>query len=149
VSPDGAHVAFRRADLTYDGSLSREVWVIRSDGTDPIKVAADQGSRGGTPTWSPDGKRIAFVRTALAYDARERSIEVNEWKKGSAETLFSDGGLTTALHWLPDGRLSLPSSHRKPRDRETPACGYFRLRKREIFSGPRNASRKDQVRSRN
>ncbi len=105
VSPDGAHVAFRRADLTYDGSLSREVWVIRSDGTDPIKVAADQGSRVGTPTWSPDGKRIAYVRTALAYDAPERSIEVNEWKKGSAETLFSDSRLTPALHWLPDGRL--------------------------------------------
>ena len=43
VSPDGAYIAFRRADLTYDGSLSREVWVIRADGTDPIKVAADQG----------------------------------------------------------------------------------------------------------
>jgi Tol biopolymer transport system component/DNA-binding winged helix-turn-helix (wHTH) protein len=105
VSPDGAHIAFRRADLTYDGSLSREVWVVRSDGTNPIKVAADQGSRVGTPTWSPDGKHIAYVRTALAYDTPERSIEVNEWNKGSAETLFSDTGLTPALHWLPDGRL--------------------------------------------
>jgi Tol biopolymer transport system component/DNA-binding winged helix-turn-helix (wHTH) protein len=105
VSPDGGHVAFRRADLTYDGSLSREVWVIRSDGTDPIRVAADQGSRVGTPTWSPDGKRIAYVRTALAYDTPEGSIEVSEWEKGGAKTLFSDSGLTTALHWLPDGRL--------------------------------------------
>jgi Tol biopolymer transport system component/DNA-binding winged helix-turn-helix (wHTH) protein len=105
VSPDGAHVAFRRADSTYDGSLSREVWVVRSDGTDPVKVAADQGSRVGTPTWSPDGNRIAYVRTALAYDTPERSIEVNEWKKGSAKTLFSDSGLTPPLHWLPDGRL--------------------------------------------
>jgi len=105
VSPDGAHVAFRRADLTYDGSFSREVWVIRSDGTDPINVAPDQGSRVGDPTWSPDGKRIAYVRTALAYDTSERSIEVNEWQKSRSETLFSDGGLTPALHWLPDGRL--------------------------------------------
>jgi Tol biopolymer transport system component/DNA-binding winged helix-turn-helix (wHTH) protein len=105
VSPDGGHVAFRRADLTYDGSLSREVWVMRSDGTDPIKVAADQGSRVGTPTWSPDGKRIAYVRTALAYDALTRSVEVNEWESASAQTLFSDSGLNSALHWLPDGRL--------------------------------------------
>jgi len=59
----------------------------------------------GTPTWSPDGKRISYVRTALAYDAPERSVEVNEWQKASAEPLFSDRGLTPALHWLPDGRL--------------------------------------------
>ncbi len=105
VSPDGARIAFCRADLTYDGLLGREVWVMRSDGTDPIKVAADKGSRVGTPTWSPDGKRIAYIRTALAYDAPTRSVEVNEWQKTSAETLFSDSSLTPALHWLPDGRL--------------------------------------------
>jgi DNA-binding winged helix-turn-helix (wHTH) protein/Tol biopolymer transport system component len=105
VSPDGAHIAFRRVDLTYDLQLGREVWVMRSDGTNPIKVAADQGSRVGTPTWSPDGKRIAYIRTALAYDAPTRSVEVNEWQKTRAETLFSDSGLSPVLHWLPDGRL--------------------------------------------
>ena len=105
MSPDGAHIAFCRADLTYDGLLGREVWVMLSDGTDPIKVAADKGSRVGTSTWSPDGKRIAYIRTALAYDTPMRSVEVNEWHKASAETLLSDSSLTPALHWLPDGRL--------------------------------------------
>jgi len=106
VSPDGAHIAFRRVDLTYNPQLAREVWVMRSDGTDPIKVAPDKGSRVGTPTWSPDGKRIAYLRTALAYDAPTRSVEVNEWQNASAKTLFSDSGLTPALHWLPNGRLT-------------------------------------------
>jgi len=90
VSPDGAHIAFRRADLTYDGMLGREIWIMRSDGGDQIKVAADNGSRVGTPTWSPDAKRIAYVRTTLAYDAPARSVEVNEWENASAQTLFSD-----------------------------------------------------------
>jgi len=31
---------------------------------------------------------------------------VNEWQTANAETLFSDGRLAPALHWLPDGRLA-------------------------------------------
>jgi len=106
LSPDGTHIAFCRVHLTGDVSLGREVWVMRSDGTDSVKVAADKGSRVGTPTWSPDGRRIAYVRTKWAYNAPTRSVEVNEWQTANAETLFSDGRLAPALHWLPDGRLA-------------------------------------------
>ncbi len=105
VSPDGARIAFCRADLTYDSLLGREVWIMRSDGTDPIKVAPDKGSRVGAPVWSPDGKRIAYVRTSMAYDAPTRAVELNEWQSAGAQTLFADNRLATALHWLPDGRL--------------------------------------------
>jgi DNA-binding winged helix-turn-helix (wHTH) protein/Tol biopolymer transport system component len=109
VSPDGAHIAaFRRVELTtYDGLLGREVWVMRSDGTDPVRVAADKadGSQVGSPTWSPDGKRIAYLRTKSTYDARTGSVEINEWKSARAETLFADNHLSPAVHWLRDGRF--------------------------------------------
>ena len=117
TSPDGDRIAFHRADLTYEGWFGREVWIMRSDGTGAIKVASDGSSRMGTPTWSPDGKRIAYVKTALAYNSPSSLIEVNEWQSAKTESLFSDKGLTPGLEWLSDGRLIYSvSTEQGPRD---------------------------------
>jgi len=99
VSPDGSHIAFQRSDF------GREEWVMRSDGTDQVKVAADKSSWAGSPRWSPDGNRLAYVRMVETYNARESSVEVNEWRNPSAQTLLSDNRLGPSLYWLPDGRL--------------------------------------------
>jgi DNA-binding winged helix-turn-helix (wHTH) protein/Tol biopolymer transport system component len=111
VSPDGAQIAFLRVDVPYYLLLGREQWVMRSDGAHQIKIAGDKsdGSVFGAPTWSPDGKRLAYIRTTWGFNprtsSRTSSVEVNDWRNAKAETLFSDNRLTPAFHWLSDGRL--------------------------------------------
>jgi DNA-binding winged helix-turn-helix (wHTH) protein/Tol biopolymer transport system component len=99
LSPDGSHIAFRRHDIGW------EEWVMRSDGTDQIKVAYDKSAFMGQPAWSPDGSQIAYVRMDFAYYSSQGSIEINEWRNARARTLFSDRRIGPALYWLPNGRL--------------------------------------------
>lgn len=105
-SPDGSHIAFLRADPDHD-SVSQEEWIMRSDGSDQLKIASEKSeTEVGAPTWSPDSQRIAYVRTNSGWAGGISSVEVNEWQKAHAETLFSDSHLSPALLWLPDGRLT-------------------------------------------
>jgi DNA-binding winged helix-turn-helix (wHTH) protein/Tol biopolymer transport system component len=99
VSPDGEHIAFQRL------GFGREEWVMRSDGTEPVLVAADKGYWTGPPTWSPDGNRIAYIRGVETYNARATAIEINEWRNASARTFLSNSQLGPSLYWLPNGRL--------------------------------------------
>ena len=99
MSPDGSHIAFQRRDF------GREEWVMRSDGTEQVMVAADKSSWVGSPKWSPDGNRIAYIRMAETYNARVSSVEVNEWRNASARTSSRITALGPSLWWLPNGCL--------------------------------------------
>ena len=54
-SPDGTRIAF---DSDRDGE--RAIYLANADGSDVERVT--DGGYAAVPTWSPDGKRIAFVR---------------------------------------------------------------------------------------
>jgi DNA-binding winged helix-turn-helix (wHTH) protein/Tol biopolymer transport system component len=140
VSPDGAHIAFRRVygdSVNFD--FGREQWVMRSDGAEQIKVATDKsdGSALGAPTWSPDCKRIAYIRTTWWTLPLTSSVEVNDWQTANAQTLFSDGRLTPALHWLRDGRLIYALSDSQY-DRQDSSLWTVPLQQFEKISGPPN-----------
>ena len=139
LSPDGYRIAFFRGASSFDGVWGQEEWVMRSDGTEVVKVAAagSDGSMVGVPTWSPDGKSIAYNRTNCAYKMSTSSIEVNEWQKPNAQTLFSDSRLTPALHWLRDGRLIYALGDSRY-DRQGSSLWIVPVREFAKISGPPN-----------
>jgi LysM repeat protein len=57
VSPDGNRIAFMSSGR---GARNWEIWVMGADGSNPQRLT-ENGNNDGLPTWSPDGKSIAYV----------------------------------------------------------------------------------------
>lgn len=62
-SPDGGKIAFSGGARGTFGftAPSVDIYVINVDGSELTKLTANSGTNG-SPTWSPDGKQIAFSR---------------------------------------------------------------------------------------
>ena len=85
-SPDGRWIAFRSENQGPYGPFGR-IFVINADGTGLRQVTPDTPDYtfDDGPTWSPDGKRIAFARNGLLY------------------VINVDGSALTALPTAPEG----------------------------------------------
>jgi TolB protein len=104
-SPDGSLIAFNTVDVKPDAGI----YVINSDGTGLRLLLGTEFEDPGAgdyptdPAWSPDGKRIAFVRKDIYW-----------WKPWQVYTMNADGSsprlLTSAPadqkpKWSPDGTM--------------------------------------------
>lgn len=102
LSPDGERVAFVVTTLSEkrDAYLSN-VWMVPADGGEPRRLTSGD-KRDGTPRWSPDGSRLAFVSErkgdshpqlyVMPTDAGE-AVRLTEQAQGVSEPV-----------WSPDGR---------------------------------------------
>lgn len=83
-SPDGSLIAFTRF-----GPANSDLWVMDADGSNEVRLTSTAGATGreGWPSWSPNGKRIAF------YDQQE----------GALSTIKPDGTGRQVVRGMPQG----------------------------------------------
>ncbi len=126
-SPDGSRIAFIRVPDTQTPFTVGELWVMDADGSNPRKLADADAGHGYAASWSPDGKRIAFVvrenpRDAQADQSSEALIgniyiadmesgavtSVTKFEVGYAETpLWSSDGNTLAFNVVINDRMEV------------------------------------------
>ncbi|MBL8230286.1 MAG: PD40 domain-containing protein [Bryobacterales bacterium] len=117
ISPEGNYVAF--SGNGEDGS-NWDIYVILSDGSEMRRLTTDKGSDR-YPVWSPDGKRIAFVRDA-------NQVIVISLLGGEERRICETRGYTVA--WAPDGRSLIV-----PR-RDEPGSAIFHLDRVPLDGSP-------------
>ena len=102
-SPDGRTIAF----LSNREGADR-VYLVRPDGTGLRRLstaAADTGAAAGDvqesePAWSPDGKRLAYVRRTRDGESRIRVVEP---ETGKVREVSDGRGRDGSPAWSPDG----------------------------------------------
>jgi len=91
-----------------DGSRHYSLQVADADGYNPQPVLNSTHPLM-SPSWSPDGKRLAYV----SFESKKPAIYIQEVDSGRRELVSSYPGLNGAPVWSPDGkRMALVLSRR-------------------------------------
>ncbi|HEY8020924.1 MAG TPA: S9 family peptidase [Thermoanaerobaculia bacterium] len=105
MSPDGHAVAFVRVavDAKREG-YDTSIWIVPADGGAPPR-ALTSGRHDGSPRWSPDGRRLAFLR-AVEKDGQPQppQLFLLSLEGGEARALTDLTRGVGSPVWSPDGR---------------------------------------------
>jgi Tol biopolymer transport system component len=87
-------------ELIFVRSADRQIYRINVDGTGLTKLTSE-GSHSDA-AWSPDGKRIAFIRSAIGSQTSDVYLMNAD---GSNIVRRTTGGQYYSVTWSPDGRI--------------------------------------------
>lgn len=92
-SPDGKWIVYSQDDTDFN----RDVWVMPLDGSRKAFNLSRHPRSDGTPTWSPDGKVIAFVGERPSGDTRDVDIHYVFLRADDEERTSRDRTLERAI----------------------------------------------------
>ena len=95
-APDGGRITY------YAASVARQegqICVVDPDGGEPAVLVDDPGVLSAEPSWSPDGRSIAF----RSIRDGNHDVYVVDVESGEQKRLTSDPGLDIEPDWSPDG----------------------------------------------
>jgi Tol biopolymer transport system component len=95
LSPDGGRILFTQPIGFEEGE---ELWIADVDGSDPQRIAEGLHWREPSPTWSPDGSAIAFVR--------DGDVWMIDLQTGSESQITDAPEHETLPAWAPDADRS-------------------------------------------
>jgi dipeptidyl aminopeptidase/acylaminoacyl peptidase len=96
-SPDGQWIVFASGSWVFDAIIE----VIRIDGTGRKYLYSD--GIAGSPSWSPDGSKIAFHHYPFDEPYQEGEIMVMDSDGSNVTQLTSNSGCNVYPDWSPDG----------------------------------------------
>lgn len=105
IHPDGDVVVFVRSHVEGEKKeLRSHIWVKPTEGDTPARPYTRGPKSDSQPRWSPDGRRLAFVRQTGEGPDAERQIWIIERDGGEAWQLTSMRHGAGNPIWSPDGR---------------------------------------------
>jgi dipeptidyl aminopeptidase/acylaminoacyl peptidase len=97
ISPDGSQIAYtHRWTNKLNDHFETDIWLMNADGSKKRFLV-----RGSQPTWSPDGRRLAYVAMGQPAGAQ---IFVRWMDTGEETQLTRLERSPSNLQWSPDGR---------------------------------------------
>ncbi|HEY47326.1 MAG TPA: hypothetical protein G4O14_11145 [Anaerolineae bacterium] len=95
-SPDGSHIAYVRREWP----TNLEIYVMKADGSDQIRLTHNFHAFDIEPDWSPDGSQIAFASSMFGY-LDIFTINLDDFQQ---TRLTENWGVDSSPDWSPNGQ---------------------------------------------